>query len=97
MESPMFVFDQYLGKAELSQLAEQWERLPDDGSTKNNIAGVFNREHSDEFYRGMAAALHASAKLLTDKNYPEYAKPTVIIGALGFVSGKLATGKWPTP
>ena len=89
----MFVFDSMLGNTELSQLSENWARL-DDGTTAN-ISAVFNRQGSEEFYLGAAAALQACAKLLTDKSYPEAAKPTVVIGALAYVSGKLSSGKWP--
>jgi basic membrane lipoprotein Med (substrate-binding protein (PBP1-ABC) superfamily) len=89
----MFSFDQYLGKAELSQLADNWRKLDD--PTKTNIAAVFNREHSEAFYRGVAAALYACGKLLTDQNYPAPDKPTVVLGALGYVATKLASSEWP--
>lgn len=64
-------------------------------TTKANIAAVFNCEHSEEFYRGVAAALHACGKLVTDQNYPTTAKPTVILAALGYVGTKIARGEWP--
>lgn len=90
----MFVFDQYLGKAELSDLVERlWGAL--NAASKSNVAGAFNGDHSDEFYRGVVAALHACAQLLDKEDYPVEAKPVVVKAALGYVAGRLATGKWP--
>lgn len=89
----MFTFDPTLGNTELLQLSKQWGHLDD--STKANIADVFNRNGSDEFYRGVVAALHACAKLMTDASYPESAKPTAVIGAMAYVASKISMGKWP--
>ena len=89
----MFTLDPHLGNAELKSLADNFSKLTPE--TQNNIAQVMNKDHSDEFYQGLAAAFYAAAMLLTDKNYPEEAKPVVLQGALGFVAAKLVSGHWP--
>ena len=90
----MFSLDPHLAAAELRQLSENFDRLTPD--TRENIRDVMNMDHSDEFYRGMAAALYAAAKLITDTNYPESMKHTVLAGSLGFVAAKLTRGSCPT-
>lgn len=90
----MFSFDQKLGGAELSQLADNWRNL--NSETRANIAAVFNGDRNEDFYRGVAAALYATGKLMTDKNYPTTSKPTAVLGALGYVASRLSSGDWPS-
>lgn len=89
----MFTLDPHLSAVELKQLSANFARLTPD--TRDNIREVMNHDHSEEFYRGMAAALFAASKLVTDPNYPEDSKRTVLLGALGYVAARLTHGSWP--
>lgn len=89
----MFSFDGHIDDKEMSRLAENWSYLGQDA--RGNIAAVFHRGQSEEFYRGVTAALFASARLMTDKSFPESDKPIAVKGALGYVATRIITGNWP--
>ena len=53
------------------------------------------RGESEEFYRGCLAAFTAMTRLLTDRSYPEAAKPLIAATAAGYIARRLKDGQWP--
>jgi len=89
----MFSLDPPLGNAELRQIADIFPTCTP--KTQTTVAEAMNKDHSEEFYRGVASAYYAASVLLADKNYPETAKAPLLQVALSFVAARLVSGRWP--